>query len=63
LVLARGLLNTGAMKKPTKTPVVQPALLSTDDLRNVTGGDPASGLPTGKRMHKPYTSGVVSDES
>jgi hypothetical protein len=33
-----------------------------DDAENVTGGteivsprDPASGLPTGKRMHKPFT--------
>ncbi|HEV7556716.1 MAG TPA: hypothetical protein VGO00_14725 [Kofleriaceae bacterium] len=50
------------MNKPTKTPVVQPVLLSNDDLRNVSGGDPASGLPTGKRMHKPYNA-LDSDAS
>ena len=49
------------MKKPrTLTPI---APLTSADLSKVTGGDtttpprePASGLPTGKRMHKPISS-------
>jgi len=28
--------------------------LDAETLRQVAGGDTASGLPTGKRMHKPF---------
>lgn len=46
------------MKKIAKQPVRPPAPLTPDALAQVSGGediisprDPASGLPTGKRMH------------
>jgi hypothetical protein len=39
-----------------KSPPGSASELSSDELDKVTGGrDPASGLPTGKRMHKPFT--------
>jgi hypothetical protein len=44
-------------KAPTaKSPPGSASELSSDELDNVTGGrDPQSGLPTGQRMHKPFT--------
>ena len=60
-------LEETAMTKvqTSRAPAVAPkSELTEEQLNSVSGGvvsprDPASGLPTGKRMHKPYESLAV----
>ena len=55
-------LLKGVDKNKAKSPLESAGELSSDELDKVTGGttqgaprDIASGLPAGKRMHKPFT--------
>ena len=53
------------MKLTSRTRVATPSQirhLDTTELAVVRGGDFASGMPTGKRQHKPVVLSVESDE-